>query len=69
MLVAEINNSSDDIKNSLKEIVEELRNDKNKQDLWQTIETVISSDSFASLGINALKAIALYVYRKTTAND
>ncbi len=69
MLVAEINNSSDDIKNSLEKIVEELKKDKNNQDLWQTIETAISSDSFASLGINALKAIALYVYRKTTAND
>lgn len=69
MLVAEINNSSDDIKNSLEKIVEELKKDKNNQDLWQTIESAISSDSFASLGINALKAIALYVYRKTTAND
>lgn len=69
MLVAEIKNNPSDINNLLEEIVKELKKDKNKQDLWQIIENTLSSDSFASLGIKALKEIASYVYRKTSAND
>lgn len=65
MLVAETGNKSDDVKPLLEETVNALKKDKSKQDLWQTIEGVLKSDSFASLGINALKVITAFVCKKS----
>lgn len=67
MLSVEINNSSQDVKNLLQDIINTLKNDKDNKDVQQIIQNVLNSDSFQSLGIAALKEIASYVYKKLSA--
>lgn len=65
MLADEINNEPNNVKPLLEEIIKTLENTKNAQEVKQMIETVLQSDSFASLGINALKVITAYICKKS----
>lgn len=65
MLADEINNEPNNVKPLLEESIKTLENSKNAQEVKQMIETVLQSDSFASLGINALKVITAYICKKS----
>lgn len=65
MLADETNNEPNNVKSLLEEIIKTLENSKNAQEVKQMIETVLRSDSFASLGINALKVITAYICKKS----
>lgn len=64
LLVAESENSTENIKGFLENVLKSLEAGKNKNEIEQTIKTVIDSDSFEKLGLNALKAIAQFIYKK-----
>lgn len=64
LLVAESENSPENIKDFLKNFLKTLKDNENKNDIKQMIKTVIDSGSFETFGLNALKAIAQFIYKK-----
>lgn len=64
LLIAESENSTENIKGFLENVLKSLEDGKDKNEIEQMIKTVIDSDSFEKLGVNALKAIALFIYKK-----
>lgn len=64
LLATESENSTENIKGFLENVLKSLEDGKNKNDIKQMIKTVIDSDSFEKLGLNALKAIAQFIYKK-----
>lgn len=64
LLVAESENSTENIKVFLENVLKTLKDNEIENDIKQMIKTVIDSDSFETLGVNALKAIAQFIYKK-----
>lgn len=64
LLVAESENSTENIKGFLENVLKSLEAGKDKNEIEQMIKPVMDSDSFEKLGLNALKAIALFIYKK-----
>lgn len=64
LLVAESENSPENIKDFLKNFLKTLKDNENKNDIKQMIKTVIDSGSFETFGLNALIAIAQFIYKK-----
>lgn len=64
LLATESENSTENIKVFLENVLKSLEDGKNKNDIKQMIKTVIDSGSFETFGLNALKAIAQFIYKK-----
>lgn len=64
LLVAESENSPENIKDFLKNFLKTLKDNESKNDIKQMIKTVLDSGSFETFGLNALKAIAQFIYKK-----
>lgn len=64
LLATESENSPENIKDFLKNFLKTLKDNESKNDIKQMIKTVIDSGSFETFGLNALKAIAQFIYKK-----
>ena len=64
LLATESENSTENIKVFLENVLKSLEDGKNKNEIEQMFKPVIDSDSFEKLGLNALKAIAQFIYKK-----
>lgn len=64
LLATESENSTENIKVFLENVLKTLEDGKNKNEIEQMIKTVIDSGSFETFGLNALKAIAQFIYKK-----
>lgn len=64
LLATESENSTENIKVFLENVLKTLKDNEIENDIKQMIKTVIDSGSFEKLGLNALKAIAQFIYKK-----